>query len=161
MQIMERIKRKVVWTVEKWNTEDFKAGKKPYEIMEFQGNCLLNEGMDNLCTLICGGAGTAWSTGAYLGVGDSSAAEDPAQTGLQGGSKTFVAMNWGYPTYGSSNQAVWQSDFGNGVGEHDWQEFTVSSSSDDNGINLNRKIQNVGVKGSGKTWRLTLTITFS
>ena len=36
MQIMERIKRKVVWTVEKWNTEDFKAGKKPYEIMEFQ-----------------------------------------------------------------------------------------------------------------------------
>jgi hypothetical protein len=162
MKIVDKINRKVKWSIEKWNTDDFKQGKDPYEVIEFEGNLLLDEGMNNLWGLACGdGGATAWGTSAYLGVGDSSSSEDPAQTGLQGTNKTYVAMNANYPTYGSSNQAVWQSDFGNGVGEHDWQEFTVSTSDSDTGINLNRKCQNAGVKGSNKTWRLTLTITLS
>jgi hypothetical protein len=160
MNIFEKINRIVKWSVMKWNTEDFKAGRAPYEIMEFDGNCLLDEGMNNLWTLACGGGTAVWGGSAYLGVGDSNTTEYAYQTGLQGANKAFKSVNGGYPQYGSSNQAVWQSDFGNGEGEFDWQEFTVSTSGDD-GINLNRKVQNVGVKTSGKTWRLTLTITFS
>jgi hypothetical protein len=126
------------------------------------GNILLNEGINLLWTLACGGSGTPWnSANARIGVGDGTTAESANQTGLQGTNKAFKAMDSGYPTYGSNQQAKWQSTFTGTEANFTWNEITVVNAADDTGQNLNRKVQNLGTKASGTTWIAQLTITLS
>jgi hypothetical protein len=131
-------------------------------IEEFDGNIALNEGLQALIDDICGLATiTKWdSTNARLGVGDSNAAEDATQTGLQGTNKTFKAMDTGYPTR-SNQTAEWRATFGSADANYHWYEYTVVNAADDTGKNLNRKVADKGTKASGETWTLSLQITFS
>lgn len=128
----------------------------------FEDNVALNEGLGELVDIICGlGAPTKWdNANARLGVGDSNAAENASQTGLQGTSKTFKGMDTGYPQR-SGQQAEWRATFGSAEGNHAWEEFTVVNAADDSGKNLNRKVASKGTKTSGETWTLSLKITFS
>jgi len=128
----------------------------------FEDNMALNEGLGELIDIICGlGAPTKWdNANARLGVGDSNAAENASQTGLQGTNKTFKGMDTGYPQR-SSQQAEWRATFGSTEGNHAWEEFTVVNAADDSGKNLNRKVASKGTKTSGETWTLSLKITFS
>jgi len=128
----------------------------------FEDNVALNEGLQELIDIICGlGAPTKWdNANARLGVGDSNAAENASQTGLQGTNKTFKAMDTGYPQR-SGQQAEWRATFGSAEGNHAWEEFTVVNAADDAGKNLNRKVASKGTKASGETWTLSLKITFS
>jgi len=135
-------------------------GVKPYEDLNFSGNIALNEGINLVFTLICGGAGTPWnSANARIGVGDSSATESVTQTGLQGTNKAFKGMDSGYPTFGTGQQATWRATFGATEANFTWNEITVVNGADDSAINLNRKVQAMGTKASGSIWIATLTIT--
>lgn len=147
------------WSVEK--VRDLGIFEKP-SLMVVNGNILLNEGINLLWTLACGGSGTPWNNAnAYIGVGDGTTAESATQTGLQGTNKAYKAMDAGYPTYGTNQQARWQSTFGGTEANFTWNEITVANGDSDTATNLNRKVQSMGTKASGTTWIAQLTITLS
>ncbi|MBA7562051.1 hypothetical protein ES708_03700 [subsurface metagenome] len=160
--ILEAIKEKAVWTIERYaNDEDFKRGK-PFDVSEFLGNALLNEGIDEIEKLICTTGATQYNTAnAKLGVGDSSAAENASHTGLQAETnKEWKAMDATHPTLGSQVM-TFKATFGAAEANFSWQEFTVVNAADDTGKNLNRKVSDQGTKAEGQTWVLMLTITLS
>jgi hypothetical protein len=145
-----------------WRLEKYRQGETtPYEVSEWTGNLGLNEGLNQLATLACGGGGADWSA-AYIGVGDSTTAASASQTGLQAATnKAWVAMDSSYPTYGTNQQIVFKSTFDGDTANFAWAEMTVSSGSDDTGTNLLRKVESKGTKTSGETWSLTVTVTLS
>jgi hypothetical protein len=160
--LMERGKVKSAWRIEKYaDREKYERGE-PYEVLEFEGNCLLNEGINLLWTLVCGGSGTPFNnSNAYIGVGDSSTAASATQTGLQGTNKLYKGMDSGYPTYGSNQRAVWRATFAETEANFTWNEITVANGNSDTATNLNRKVQSMGTKASGTVWVATLTVTLS
>jgi hypothetical protein len=154
------------WKIRKWaDDEAYHRGDDPFEVCEFEGNMLLNEGINNaLLPLLCGDPNSvspvAYSnTDAYIGVGNDNTAEDSTQTGLLG-TATYVAMEAGYPTIGSQ-KATWRAVFDGSTGNHDWREFTICNGNSNTGDNLNRKVSDQGTKAAGQTWTLDLEITFS
>ncbi len=153
----EKANWKARWKIEKFDKRGQFIGG---EIIE--DNLLLNEGINAMWTLICGGTETAFNNAnARLGVGDSSAVEAASQTDLQAATnKTYKAMDGGYPTFGSNQKVVFKSTFGSADANYAWNEFTV-----DNGAaglkNLNRKVSAQGTKSAGMTWTLTLELTLS
>lgn len=160
---------KAKWIIEKF-VGDFKSreeaiekGAELLEKLEIEGNLLLNEGINALWTLACGGAETAFNNAnSYIGVGDSSTAADATQTGLQATTnKLYKAMDTGYPTYGTAQKATWRSTFGSADANFAWNEVTVANGNSDAAKNLNRKVQSMGTKASGTTWVATLEITLS
>lgn len=161
--IEETLKITKLWTIRKYVNDLAYQADQPYEVSEFEGNLLLNEGIGELLDLLCGlGAPTAFSNAnARLGVGDSSTAEAATQTGLQAASnKTYKAMEAAYPS--RTNQTVtFRSVFGGTDANYAWNEFTVVNAADDTGKNLNRKVSAQGTKASGQTWTLDLTLTLS
>ena len=128
---------------------------------EFDGNVMLNEGIAALLNLLTGAAETAYSNAnAYLGVGESTTAASASQTGLQGATTTFKAMESGYPSI-SGQTVTFRSVFGGTDANNSWQEFTVVNAPTDAGDNLNRKVDDQGTKAAGQSWTLDLEITFS
>lgn len=166
MSMKDLAKVTVRWKVQKFkakNTKEIREkGLKPYEIVEKEHNCLLNEGITVLINLLCGlGLPTAFdNSNAYLGVGDDGTAPAPSQTGLQGASKTYKGMNAGYPQI-SGQDSKWQADFVDGEAEYAWNEETVANGNSDSADNLCRQNTSLGTKPTGQTWRLTATITWS
>lgn len=137
--------------------------RRAFNRTEAVENLGLNEGINLLTTLLCGGAGTAFSNAnSYIGVGDSATGETAAQTGLQASTnKLYVAVDGSYPTYGTSQQAAWRSTFTGAQANYAWNEFTVANGNSDSATNLNRKVSAQGTKTSGQTWQPTCTITWS
>lgn len=128
---------------------------------QYKYNLLLNEGIDAMWTLICGGGGTAYNNAnARIGVGESAEGASAEQDGLQGLTTEFKGMDDGYPTYGSDQKATWRSTFNGNEANFEWNEITV-----DNGavadLNINRKVQAMGTKAEGTTWIATLEITLA
>jgi hypothetical protein len=140
---------------------EFHERFKPYEVIEGEGNCLLNSGINEMWDLITGevsGSGHIFdNTTAQIGVGDSSTAADPSQTDLQGTNKTYQGMENGYPT--STNQkATFKASFGESEANYAWNEWVVKQAT--SAKCLNRKVENLGTKSSG-TWTLEVSITLS
>lgn len=155
-------KHKTKWHIKKYaDDKAFREGR-PFEVSEFNGNLLLNEGITALQNLLVGNAETNFgNANAYLGVGDSNTAEDPAQTGLQAATnKLYKAMEATYPQI-SGQKTTWRAVFGSTEANWAWNEFTVASGSSDAADNLNRKVSAQGTKASGQTWTLDLEITWS
>ena len=151
------------WFLKKFaNQEAFEKGEA-YEDKFIGENLLLNEGINELWTLVCGTGATKFDNGnAYLGVGDSSTAAAASQTGLQAATnKAYVAMDVSYPTYGTSQKATWRASFDGSTGNFAWAEFTVANGNSDAAKNLNRLVSAQGTKTSGQVWQLTLEITLS
>ncbi len=142
-------------------TEKDRHNIKPYEVKEGEGNLLLNEGINELFTLICGTGATKWdNSNARLGVGNSNTAASATQTALLGGSTEIKAMDGSYPTYGSDQKATFRATFGSSEGNFAWEEWSL-----DNGVsadkNLNRKVSSLGTKVSGTTWVFTVEVSLS
>lgn len=178
--LMDKGREIAHWKIERWASEADKLAGKIYskeeclklfgigeqvseinhELLPGMGNILVNAGINQMWTILCSSGGTKFdSTNAYLGVGDSNTAAAAGQTDLQAATnKLRVGMNGSYPTYGTSQQAVWQSDFTSGQANYAWEEFAVFNASSA-GTMLNRKVSAQGTKTTGQTWRLTLTIT--
>lgn len=160
--MLDKIRMKPIWRIRKYaNDEDFKADR-PFEVSEFEGNLLLNEGIQALHNLLVGAAEDAFSqANTYLGVGDSNTAESASQTGLQAPTnKLYVQCESGYPTY-SAQVSTWRAIFGSAQANFAWNEFTVCNGNSDSGDNLNRKVSAQGTKTSGQTWTLDIEITWS
>jgi hypothetical protein len=147
---------KAHWRIEKY-LGDFKQaseipkGLKPFEVKEFEYNLLLNEGINELWTLVCGTGATKFdNTNAYIGVGDSATAAVATDPDLNGSNKKYNAMDTSYPTYGSSQKATWKATFASADANFAWNEITVANGSSGSAKNLNHKIQAMGTKASGK-----------
>lgn len=151
------------WIVRKYRSEaDYRAGVAPYDVVEFDHNLFLNEGIGALWDLACGlGSPSAFSNAnAYLGVGDSATAAAATQTGLQASTnKLYKAMESGYPQR-SGQTVTWRAVFADAEANWAWNEVTVANGNSDAAVNLNRKVQSLGTKASG-TWTLDLEITLS
>ena len=181
---MEKLEEKIGWNA-KWRIDKFRdpddkiakalqAGMPMNEALSLyakaficteriEGNIALNEGLQALIGLACAiGSETAWSNAAaYLGVGDSNAAENAAHTGLQAATnKLWKAMDATYPQR-TNQMCDWRATFGSADANYAWEEYTVVNAADDTGKNLNRKIAAKGTKVAGESWVLSLQITFS
>lgn len=154
------IRRK--WVITKYADDAAYAAGKSFEQVEIKGNILLNEGITTLLNLLTGAAATAFNNAnSYLGVGDSTTAEDAAHTGLQATTnKLYKAMEATYPQI-SGQTTTWRAVFGATDANWAWNEFTIANGVDDTADNLNRKVSAQGTKASGQTWTLDLQITFS
>jgi len=144
-----------------WKIEKCLSGiLVPYEVVKFEGNILLNEGINAIWTLVAGGAATAFSnTNSYIGVGDGTDSLDAAHVGLQGTNKAYAAMVPGYPQYGSDQVIIFRAVFLSGTAEFTWQEYTVANGSSDDSVNLLRKIESIGTKEPGNDWTITVART--
>ncbi|HEY54868.1 MAG TPA: hypothetical protein G4N91_01115 [Dehalococcoidia bacterium] len=135
---------------------------QPYEVIEGEGNCLLNAGINEMWDLITGGVSGAGhifdNAAAQIGVGDDDTAADPAQTDLQAATnKTYKGMESGYPT-SSQQKATFKASFGDSEANYAWEEWVVKQAT--SAICLNRKVESLGTKSSG-TWTLEVSITLS
>lgn len=160
--LQEQITYHPKWRIAKYADDAAYAARTPYDVVEFDGNLLLNEGIAELLALLTGAAATAFSNAASrLGVGDSTTAAVATQTALQAATnKTYKAMEAGYPQI-SAQTVTFRAVFGSAEANHAWQEFTVANGTDDTAKNLNRKVSAQGTKAAGQTWTLDLAITFS
>ncbi|MGD9115619.1 MAG: hypothetical protein PVJ61_00335 [Dehalococcoidia bacterium] len=141
---------------------EFYESFKPYQVIEGEGNCLLNTGINEMWDLITGqvsGSGHIFdNAAATIGVGDSDTAADPSQTDLQAaGNKTYNGMESGYPT-STSQKATFKASFGDSEANYAWNEWVVKQAT--SAICLNRKVESLGTKSSG-TWTLEVSITLS
>jgi hypothetical protein len=153
------------WTIQKYaDYAAFLAGKW-HEQVVMDGNCLLNEGINEMFNLICGDpAGVPFSEAiAYIGVGDQATpAADPTQTSLQATTnQLYKAMDTGYPTYGTDQKATWRSTFLAAEANWAWNEITVANGDSDADVNMNRLVQSVGTKASPGVWTVSLEITLA
>jgi len=143
--------------------EDYKNGKVLEKV--FAGkNLLLNEGINELFTILCTAAsGTKFdNSNAYIGVGDDNTAAAAAQTGLIAAvNKLYKGMEGGYPTYGASQKATWRAVFGASEANFAWNEFTVANGNSDSDDNLNRLVSAQGTKVNGQVWQVDVEITLS
>lgn len=131
----------------------------PFDRSVFDGNVALNEGLNLITTLVCGGSGDAASNAnAQVGTGTSSTAADPTDSALTAG--VWAGMDASYPTYGASQQMAFKGTYGTSTANQDWKEFAVRNKSTAD-IMLNRKVQDEGTKPSGQIWVLTVTFTGS
>ena len=162
MNIADKSCYETRWTIYKYHSEvEYRSGADPYEVDRFDSNVLLNEGIATLQNLLIGGAGTPYdNTNAHIGVGDSTAAEDPSQTGLQATTnKLYKGQEASYPQI-SAQTTTWRSTFTDAEGNYAWEEFTVANGNSDAAINLNRRVVSRGTKSSG-TWVVEVQITWS
>jgi len=142
--------------------DEFHQLFKPYEVIEGEGNCLLNTGIDEIWDLVTGAVSGADhiydNTHAQIGVGDSSTAADATQTDLQAATnKTYKGMESGYPT-STSQKATFKASFGSSEANYAWNEWVVKQST--SAICLNRKVESLGTKSTG-TWTLEVEISLS
>lgn len=163
ISLMEHFTEKPKWTITKFASEADAKARKVMEEVSFEGNILVNEGINYLLTMIGTDAktGTPWSNAnANLIVGTGSGAA--AATDVEG---TFTAgvlatMVTAYPTYGTDQKITWKASFGALVANQAWNEFGVLNAAS-SGKLLNRKVSAQGTKTSGQVWELTLEITLS
>lgn len=159
MSVRETLRHTTRWNITKYASDsDFALGR-PYASVDIDGNLLLNEGITELLTLGIGGTATAYSNAnARLGTGTSTTGAQASDTGLLANA-VFAAMDATYPQV--ANQTVtFRSTFDGNTANQSWQEFSVDNGNSGN-KNLNRKVSNQGIKESGQTWVLTLTITLA
>ena len=142
--------------------DEFHQLFKPYEVIEGEGNCLLNTGIDEMWDLVTGAVSGAShifdNAAAQIGVGDSNTAADATQTDLQAATnKTYKGMESGYPT-STSQKATFKASFGSSEANYAWEEWVVKQST--SSICLNRKVESLGTKSTG-TWTLEVEISLS
>ena len=142
--------------------DEFHQLFQPYEVIEGEGNCLLNTGIDEIWDLVTGAVSGAShifdNAAAQIGVGDSNTAADATQTDLQAATnKTYKGMESGYPT-STSQKATFKASFGSSEANYAWEEWVVKQST--SAICLNRKVESLGTKSTG-TWTLEVEISLS
>jgi hypothetical protein len=172
--ITDKMNYSTAWKVTRYaNEDDYRAGIVRETVLDAEGrtlegvtdipgNLLLNEGIGELLDLLTGAGGTAFSNAnSYLGVGDDPTAAAAGQTGLIAATnKTYKGMAANYPA--RTNQTVtFRAVFGPSDANHAWMEFTIANGNSNTAKNLNRKVSDQGVKASGQTWTLDVSVTLS
>jgi hypothetical protein len=128
-------------------------------ISRVEGNVFLYEGVNFIWRAVTGESGlTYFKSNSCIGVGDGTDDPSPSQSGLTGTNKTYKQVDAGYPQI-TDNKIMFRASFGPDEGNHAWQEWTVANGCGDEYININRRKDNLGVKSSGSTWVLEVTLT--
>jgi hypothetical protein len=155
---------KVFWhahsKVEKYHGVGDAREAEPYEVVEADGNILVNAGITAILNLMTAEAApTAFSeANGYIGVGSGTAnPTDPTQTDLTT-PILRVVMEAGYPIV-SGSVATFRSVFSTAGSDGVWAEWGIFNAAAA-GTMLNRKVTALGTKAGG-TWTLTVTITLS
>jgi len=147
--------------IEKYRGQEteFQRRYQPYEVINGEGNCLLNGGIDEIWDIVCGDSANYFNNaGAQIGVGDSTTAAAATQTDLQAATnKTYKGMDTGYPT-SATQKATFKASFGASDANYAWNEWVVKQST--SGKCLNRKVESLGTK-TGGTWTLQVDITLA
>lgn len=145
---MEKLTWKAGYRLEKRHN----PGELPYKVLLGQGNCALEEGMDEIWQLVIGGSPTHFdNSNAMIRVGSGTQAANATQTALQGTETATAGMEAAYPTTkGETAKMYFKSEFGTTSANFPWEEWSVEEAA---GINLNRKAESMGTK-SGGTWTL-------
>lgn len=141
--------------------EKYRQGAvKPYEVIECT-NVFLSSGINELWSLVIGDSANHFdNTNARIGIGsDKSTTPVNTQTDLQGASKTYKAIETGYPTTPKYREVKFKSSFGSSDANYEWGELVVKNNI--SGISFNRTTNNGagwGTKGSGETWNVIVTL---
>ncbi len=124
-------------------------------------NSMLNEGSQQLIDLAIEADAVNYYTNALarMGVGDGTGAVVATQTGLLGGSTSFVAMEATFPSR-TTERVDFKGSYADGVAEFAWEEFSVDNGASSN-KNLQRLLASKGTKGTGEVWTAEVQITFS
>ncbi|MEM1522902.1 MAG: hypothetical protein QW407_03975 [Thermofilaceae archaeon] len=132
------------------------------EVREVRGNLFLNEGINFIWLAVTGASGLTPfnAANARIGVGDGTAPVSPTQTGLQGENKYYKGMDSGYPQVVGTS-VKFRSTFGPGEAEFAWNEWTVANGPSDDAVNLNRRVESLGVKGPNTTMTIEVTLTIT
>jgi uncharacterized protein (DUF433 family) len=126
-----------------------------------EGNVYLNEGINFIWRAVTGQPGLTYFGGnSCIGVGDGATAENPSQTGLLGTNKTYKQVDSGYPVV-SGTQVTFRATFGPDVANHGWKEWTVANGCNDNAVNINRRVADLGTKTPDSTWVLEVTLVIT
>ncbi len=145
----------------RWKIEKYNSLGELYAVEEFAGNKLLAEGVNEMWKLIAGSGGTPFNnSNSYIGVGDGATPASAEQTGLQGASKFYKAVDDTYPQINGAT-ITFRATFGAGEAAFAWQEFTIANGNSDAAVNICRKVENHGTKASDDTWVLSLSIALS
>lgn len=172
--LKERINHGSVWKITRHNSEEDKERKRIYvpglalemfggqpQFDVFHGNLLVNEGINEMWTVLCSASGNEWNNAdavLIVGTGSGAAAAGDTEATFTAGVK--VAMEAGFPTYGTSQKASWKSSYGSSAANQAWNEFGCLNNTTSGDL-MNRKISAEGTKTAGQTWDLTLEITLS
>lgn len=148
--VLEKIFEKAVWKIRKFaNDADYKAGRF-FEEVSFDGNLLVNEGINEMWKLVCGTGGTQYNnSNARLIVGTGTGTADPSDTEATFTNGVKKAMDTSYPTYGTNQKATWKATYGPNDANQAWNEFGVLNAAT-SGKLMNRKVSAQGTKTSGK-----------
>jgi len=160
--ISEHAQWRVNWKVEKFHDELELNNKTPYEIACATQNIILNNGATEMLKLIGGIVGsTAFdNANAVINVGDSSAAENSSQAGLQAITNKYAQkVDASYPQV-LGNQLIYKSTFNNDVANFQWNEFCIQNGTGAGAIAMNRKVQNLGTKNGG-IWSVQITLSIT
>lgn len=149
------------WIIRKYEDDGAFADGKPFDVVEIDGNVLLNEGIAEMWNLICNiGSPTFFdNTNAQLGVGSTATAEAATDTDLLDVSAVWKGMETSYPSL-SGQTITFRSVFGTAEANFAWNEFSVRNGATAD-KNMNRKTSSQGTKASGQTWTLDLEITLA
>ena len=97
--MLENVNMEKRWVISKYKDQESYEKGESYEVSEFEGNVLLNEGITVLQDLLIGNANTSYSNAnANLGVGNDATAAAATDTGLLGASVAYQGMEAGYPS---------------------------------------------------------------
>jgi hypothetical protein len=165
--------RKYAEDLDEWRSSgrsqrEFEAAHQPYEVVDSEGNLLMNAGIQRMLDLLIGAGGQALnSTHARVGVGNSTTAAAATQTDLQAaagsGNRQFEVMDASFPSR-SGQTLTFQSSFSTGEANFAWQEWCVDAGTvagtTVTAPMLNRKVESLGTKATG-TWVLAVAITIS
>lgn len=170
-RIEDRAGHRTTWRIARWASEEDRRVNRTYteaealalfgaaQLTEIEGNILLNEGMNQLWTILCSSGGTKYdNTNAQCGTGTSATGETAADSALT--AAVWKGMMTSFPTYGTANKATWKSEFLSAEANQAWNEFAVRNGSGAD-LMLNRKVSAQGTKTAGQVWELTLEITLS
>ena len=145
------------WRVEKYH--DGVVDGNPDEVLEVEGNLLVNVGIVVMLNLLARNTGTVYSTAAnaYLDVGTSNAAAGAGDTTL-----TATSLRKQATAVVSAQTVTFQATFVAGEASVTWEEVGVFNAAGVNaGDMLNHLVSTLGTKAAGSAWVLTLTITIS
>ena len=171
--IIDSIEENAVWHIRRYKNEADKKAQKIYsnkealalfgakQHTEIIGNALVNQGINEMWTVLCSATGQAWdNANAVLIVGTGTGAENPADTRATFTLPVEKAMDGGYPTFGTLQKAIWRATYASGDANQAWEEFGVLNTIT-TGELMNRKISSQGTKIAGQVWELTLEITLT
>lgn len=162
MNIQEKFQENAIWKITKYSDAEAKAKGESYDEVEIDGNTLVNEGINELLTILgSSGSGTKYdNSNAYLITGTGSGAATASDTEATFTAGVKEGMEGGYPTYGTSQKITWKASYDGDTANQDWKEFGVLNGSSSGDL-LNRKVSDQGTKTAGQVWDLELQITLS